>query len=158
MWKDELILRLMVSYTEFRYSLTSLSKRNNRLNLSETSLHAYFLKSGSSSAGIEFTYIMQADFVLFMYSELNHSDDKWWPESLVYLDHVSPSFEIFARAVSTKKFEKVRILLEIKNKNDLQPLFDSYSEGTRKPPNWGCRPSYVNPEKLMNYEQMVTLE
>ncbi|MFP1780314.1 hypothetical protein ACLEEB_14270 [Lonsdalea quercina] len=63
----------MIGYEVFREYLRSLEHRNNRLELRRLSIHADLLEQRSKASGIEFRYLMQADFILFceiVYSKL----------------------------------------------------------------------------------------
>jgi len=61
---------VMVSFTIFSQYMKSLKYRNKRLNLRRLSLRANFLKKRCQTIGIDFRYLMQADFVLFIRADL----------------------------------------------------------------------------------------
>lgn len=86
----------MVNFTVIRKHMRSLEHRNNRLKLRRLSVRADMLEQRSKSSGIEFRYLMQADFVLFMRAEIESQDDysRWWPETLVYVGRLHGPFEI----------------------------------------------------------------
>ncbi len=149
--------RDMFSYYHlFRSHLRSLQYRNERLRLNRQSLSADLLKERCKGIGIDFSYLMQANFVAFMRAEIEaESDYCWWyPETLLYLDRRS-AFEIFARSISKDYFSKVKGILVIDEAKDLEPLLQSYQNGSRKLPNWGYFNS-VNPAILMGFEQLAT--
>lgn len=106
---------VLVSFTVFRKYIGLLKHRNIRLGLRRLSLRADLLKERSSGIGIEFRHLMQADFVLFMRAELDTKDERniWWPEILLYLGDFHSPFEIFARAISKKYFDKIKCLFVI---------------------------------------------
>ena len=82
--------------------------RNRRLGLNLSSLHADLLKDRAVSSGVEFSYIMQADFVLFMRAEIE-KEGRWHPVTLVYSSSTFryvAAFEIFTRAQSKSYFNK----------------------------------------------------
>jgi hypothetical protein len=60
------------SYTVFQDQLKSLEYRNKRLSSRRLSIRADLLKERSEGSGLEFRYIMQADFVCFTNADLNH--------------------------------------------------------------------------------------
>jgi hypothetical protein len=151
------VQRDMFSYYHlFRSQLRSLECRNERLRLNRQSLSADLLKERCKGIGIEFSYLMQADFVAFMRAEIEAKSDYWWwyPETLLYLDRRS-AFEVFARSISKDYFNKVKGILAIDEAKDLEPLLQSYQNGSRKLPNWGYFNS-VNPAILMGFEQLAT--
>lgn len=147
---------VMVSYVVLRDSLRSLQHRNKRLELRRLSLRADLLKERCNGTGIEFRYLMQADFVAFMRAEIEVEDDymRWWPETLLYLGHFNGAFEVFARSVSKAYFNNAKGLIAIESVKDLEPLFKSYQDGTRKLPRWEFEG--FSPSVLLGYEQLAT--
>ena len=146
----------MLSFTEFRKNIQSLRHRNDRLNLNRISVRSDMLETRSNSSGMEFRYLMQADFVLFMRAEIENTGgfSRWWPETLLYLSSFHSSFEIFARAISKNYFEKIKCLLSIDKKEDLHPLLESYQKDQRRLPEYDWEP--INPSALLNYTQLAT--
>jgi len=144
----------MEPYDIFVPNLSSLEHRNQRLMLRRLSPTADLVKQRAELAGIEFRYLMQADFVLFMRAEIGNQ--RWWPHTLVYAARQYSAFEIFARAASRKYFDKVKVVLNIKAPADLQPLIQSYRDGSRNLPRWYAFDA-VEPLKLMGYEKLATL-
>lgn len=147
---------VMVSYVVFRTYLKSLQHRNQRLKLRRISMQADLLKERCAGTGIDFRYLLQADFVAFMRAEIQEKQDYrgWWPETLVYLGHFNSAFEIFARSVSKAYFEKAKVVLAISTPKDLEPLLKSYQDGSRTRP----RQEYGNlsPAALLGYEHLAT--
>ena len=64
----------MIPFHVFRRYIESLSYRNERLNLHRLSLRADLLKKRCQTTGIDFRYLMQADFILFIRTELYAED------------------------------------------------------------------------------------
>lgn len=147
---------VMVSYVVFREYMRSLEHRNNRLSLRRLSVRADLLKERCNGTGIDFRYLLQADFVAFMRAEVEAKDDRnhWWPETLLYLGHFNSPFEIFARSVSKAYFDKTKILLAIETPKDLEPLLRSYQDGSRRLPRWKFEG--FNPSALLGYEHLAT--
>ena len=147
---------VMVSFSVFRQYMKSLEYRNKRLNLRRLSLRADLLKERCQTTRIDFRYLMQADFVLFMKAELCAQDlfDGWWPETLLYLGHFPGSFEIFARAESKRYFEKMKCLFDIQNSDDFKQLLEEYKQGKRQLPRWEF--NSFNPVLLLNIEKLAT--
>jgi len=146
----------MVSFTIFRQYMESLEDRNRRLNLRCLSLRADLLKERCQTTGIDFRYLMQADFVLFIRAELYSEElsDGWWPETLLYLGRFPGLFEIFARAESKRYFEKIKCLFDIYSPDDLKQLLEEYKQGRRKLPRWQFES--FNPALLLNIEKLAT--
>lgn len=147
---------VMASFPIFREYMRSLEARNKRLNLRRLSLRADLLEERSKSSGLEFRYLMQGDFILFMRAEIEDKDgySGWWPETLLYLFRFHSAFEVFARSVSTAYFDKVKCLLSINKKEDLSDLLTSYRNGTNRLPRWEM--NSVNPYGLLGYEELAT--
>jgi len=147
---------VMVSFTVFREHMRLLEHRNTRLELRRLSLRADILEERSKSSGLKFRYLMQGDFILFMRAEIEDSDgySGWWPETLLYLFRFHSAFEIFARGISVKYFEKIKCLLAIEKKEDLNDLLGSYKQGQGRLPRWDI--NSVNPSGLLGYEQLAT--
>ena len=143
----------MVQFPVFREFMPSLEKRNQRLELQRLSLRSDLLKERSQSSGIDFRYIMQGDFVLFMRSEIEQVDFRWFPDTLLYACRYPKTFEIFARSVSRNYFEKVKCLLNVRKLGDLRELVEAYKID-RRPPNWGHES--LNPAVLLGYERLAT--
>ncbi len=143
---------VMVSYEIFYRNMSSLNHRNKRLALRRLSLRADILEKRSSVFGVEFKYLMQADFILFMRAQIN--EGHWWPETLLYIGRFYGPFEIFARSVSSLYFEKVKCLLNINQPSDLTELLESYKNGKRALPTWEF--NSFDPALLLGYEQLAT--
>lgn len=148
----------MVSYSVFLDDVNSLDHRNKRLDLQRLSLRADLLKQRSSGSGLDFRNLMQADFILFLRKEI-HSGDSffgWWPETLLYVErHNRAPFEVFARSRSKRFFERTKVLLGIRSKKDLGPLFNGYSQGKRDAPQWNFHS--INPAILVGYDKLSTI-
>jgi len=143
---------VMVSFITFRQYIKSLENRTIRLNLRRLSLRADLLKERNKLSGIEFRYLMQADFVLFIRADLDSEGSRWWPETLIYLGHFNSAFEIFARANSRKYFNKIKIILGIDSPEGLDNLLNKYREEKRTIPRWESES--FNPSSLLGYEQL----
>ena len=146
---------VMVSFIKFREHMRSLEHRNDRLKLNRLSVRADMLETRSKSSGIEFRYLMQADFVLFMRAEVESEDfySRWWPETLLYVRRFHSPFEMFARSVSRKYFDKVKCLLAIEKPEDLNNLFDDYKNGKQQLPRWQF--DSFNPAILLGFDQLA---
>jgi hypothetical protein len=146
---------VMVNYFIFQQHLNSLDRRNQRLNLRRLSIQADLIKDRCIGTGVDFRYLMQADFVAFMRGEIGSKIEtsRWWPETLVFLGYSSAPFEIFARSISSAFFNKMKILLGIDVAKDLESLFALYRDGSRRLPKWGF--NGLNPAVLLNYTNLA---
>lgn len=147
----------MCGHGVFVRSTTSLDNRNRRLNLRRLCLRADLIESRSKSSGIDFRYILQGDFVLYLRSELDKIDayNKWFPITLVYVSRVPQAFEVFARSISKRYFNRVKCLLNVEKPDDLRELLESYETNPELLPRWEF--NRINPAKLLGYEQLATI-
>lgn len=146
---------VMVGYGVFRNYIISLEHRKNRLKLGRLSLHADLLKQRSEGSGIDFRYLMQADFVLYVRATIQQSDYlRWFPETLLYLGHFYTAFEIFARSSSKSYFDKVKCILNIDKLSDIGELIESYHSGKRQLPTW--QGNSFSPPVLLGHDQLAT--
>jgi len=145
---------VMVSFAMFREPLRSLAHRNKRLNLRRLSVRADLLNERCSGTGVDFRYLMQADFVAFMRAELEATERmvSWWPETLLYRQ--KGPFEIFARSISKHYFDKVKVLLAINSPKDLEPLLNRYQDGSQRLPRWEFES--FDPATLLGFENLAT--
>jgi hypothetical protein len=150
---------VMVSFFVFRQYIESLERKKDILILDNSSLRADLLKQRCQTTGIDFRYLMQADFVLFIRTELHSTDsyDMWFPDTLVDLHHMYGPLEIFARAESNQYFEKIKCLLNIESPNDLKQLVKQYQQGIKQLPHRGIFPPSFDPMVLLNIEKLASL-
>lgn len=147
----------MVGFHVIRQYMETLTHRNQRLGLRKLSLRAHMLKERCQATGIEFKYLMQADFVAFMRAELwkKSEYERWWPETLLYLDNFGGSFEIFARYISQNYFDRVKPMLGIESKNAMDDLLNSYAQDRSLLPRWDS--NSFSPQTLLGYEDLCTV-
>lgn len=106
---------------------------------------------------ISFNDIMQADFILFLRSELNDKINyiyRWFPHSLVYSITRSAKFEKFLRSESTKYFNKFKIVLGVNNIDEFKELIKDFRDGKRKAPTW--QHESIDPGYLANIDKLAT--
>lgn len=149
----------MAPFTYFNCFPRSFANRNKRLNLRRLSLVADLFKGRAKRHDLLFVNVMQADFLLYLRTELIPATEGffrrvWWPETLVYASHRHPVFEVFARAQSTKYFNQMKVTLGITEKDNLLKLKDDYQSGQRKIPQWDF--DRFDPIFLMNLDKIAT--
>ncbi len=148
---------LKMSYRVFYNPVRSLKTVNDRLPNPKHSPHAALLNDGAEYENIDFRYLMQADFMLFMRREMLATDwsDRWWPITLLY--EVFPddsTFEIFVRARSIEYFDKIKDLIGFNDRSDINKLSNLYASGTRNPLVVCHHP--LNIEARMGFENLAT--
>ncbi len=147
----------MTNFTKFRSYIKSLEHRNNRLELRRLSVRSDILEQRSSSSGLDFKYLMQADFVLFMRADIDRKEvyNSWWPETLLYARRHHGAFEIFARSISKSYFDKTKCLLNISSPKELLPILESYENNAREIPRWEM--DSFSPINLLGFEKLASL-
>ena len=143
----------MVGFEAFCRYVRSLDEaRNKRLQLRRTSVHADLLRGRCKGVGLDFQEIMQADFILYIHSQIKGS--YWWPRTLLSIVHSSAPFEIFARSKSAAYFSKAKILLGIDSKDQLGLLLEELKTGQKQLPHWQGYPLDV--AALSGFDQIAT--
>lgn len=141
------------NYECFYNDIASLNHRNQRLQLNRKSLSADITKEFNSTSNVDFSSLMQTDFLLFVRCQI-HSGH-WWPKTLVYLGHYPGAFEIFTRSASAQYFENLKKILKITGKHELaQFVTDANQRGSHYYgfSNWG-----VDWKRLMNLDDLSCL-
>ncbi len=148
---------LMVPFGGIHRYMASLEERNKRLELRRLSLRADLLEGRSKGSPLAFPQVMQADFMLFIRSCLDSSEDSfdWFPETMLYVYHFAGPFEVFARAKSKSYFDRMKIVLGIESKDQLAPLLESFKTGGRDLPRWQHKT--FSPASLMAYSDLSTI-
>ncbi|MEI7457354.1 MAG: hypothetical protein WCK93_11595 [Nitrosomonadales bacterium] len=146
----------MVPFEVFHQHIKSLEHRNKRLELRRLSLRADLLEQRSKGSGIEFRYLMQADFILFMRDNIDRPNDQWhwWPETLLYIVRHSGPLEVFARSRSTSYFERAKILLGVESKAALAPLLEAFGAERQRLPRWEF--TTLSPSGLLGFNEIAT--
>jgi hypothetical protein len=116
------------------------------------------LRDRAKLANINFSDLMQADFVLFIRDAFDSlrggKENRWYPEVLIFLGHGDRVFEIFARAKSTQYFEKIKAVIGIRNASELPDFLREFGKSLYVP-----RFNYLsfNPSALMNADQIASV-
>lgn len=145
-----------VSYIEIRQHLETIEHRNKRLSLRRLSLRADLLEQNSKTSGLPFRYLMQADFICFIRSQLTKEGHYygWWPETLLYAKHSYGAFEVFARSMSKIYLAKVLPLLGVTEINSIKEKLATYANDRQSLPSW--QHQSFSPATLMGIDQLGT--
>jgi hypothetical protein len=107
--------------------------RKKRLSLNRTSLRADFLSERTKGAAIDFSELMQADFVLYIRdaaeAAARNGHNRWFPVTLVYAADRYVPFEIFARARSASYFQQIAPMLGLTSPSDFVALLGRFGKG-----------------------------
>lgn len=141
------------NYECFYKDVGTLNQRNQRLQLNRTSLSADLTKEFNVTSSVDFSSLMQTDFLLFVRCEI-HSGH-WWPKTLVYLGHYPGAFEIFTRSASAQYFESLKKILKVTGKGELEQFVaDATQRGGRY---YGFSTWGVDWKRLMNLDDLGCL-
>jgi TIR domain len=144
------------SYAIFDESTQSFEMRNRRLGTRKVSLAADLLRERNVGSGVDFNHILAADFVAYLRGRSGDSWRKWWPDTLLYVDHYAGPFEVFARAKSSRYFNRIREMLGVADVTHLQAeLAAIEKEDHRNLP--GAPFHRPNILRLANSEALATL-
>jgi hypothetical protein len=145
----------MRSYIAFREHMKSLVYRNERLNLRRLSVRADLLVERNKGTGIDFKYLMTADFVLYLRSLGRDKWRMWWPETLLYTERFGGPFEIFARAKSQRYFQRIKALLGVDDKAQLGHALDKIENEPNRIPRWDYES--IEPRQLIGFDTIATV-
>lgn len=149
----------MRTYSFFHDYIKSFEQRNERLKLNRISLRAELLKQRAASNGLDFKFIMVADFILYLRSDFSGPWSSWWyPEALIYTTFRSRlPFEICARSKSAKYFERVKRLFGVKDKTALEArILKIESDPRNFLPRWNYES--LNPRMLLQLDAISTTD
>lgn len=145
----------MRSYIAFREHMKSLVYRNERLNLRRLSVRADMLVERNKGTGIDFKYLMMADFVLYLRSQNKDMRRMWWPETLLYTERFGGPFEIFARAKSQRYFQRIKALLGVHDKAELGLVLNEIENDRNRIPRWDFES--IEPRRLIGFDAIATV-
>lgn len=149
----------MHAFTYMRQHLHYFSIRKEKLGLNRHCLHADILKERSAGSGVDFSNLMQADFLLYLREGLLLKEDdlpEWWPVTLVYATRGYGVFELFDRAQSENFFfHKVAPFLRIEFKDQLKDYFAALRANPNRLPSWQM--DRIIPWELAGYDKLCTL-
>ncbi len=135
------------AFDEFQDYVQSLDEtRKNRLGLRRMSLTSDMLKERATRKDLTFNDLMQAEFVLIVYSLLHLTGRAWFPTILIYASHGGGPFEMFLRGTSRRGFQSLKELFEVESAADLVKRLDA--NGARY--SWGRGLDSIDPHTLMN--------
>jgi hypothetical protein len=141
----------------FSVSIESLDRRKQRLQLNHLSLQAKLLNDRAKMSGVSFDELMQADFTLFIREASDalkaNRQNRWYPDTLVYMRGSDRPFEIFARARSNKYFDKVKHAVGVDDKAGFVTLIEAFGQRLYRP-QWHYH--NLNPAGLVGIEQIAT--
>ena len=119
----------LTSFSNIWKDLDSLNNMNNRLKLGRKSIHADMLKQRSVPQLVTFQELMQADILLYIRDIMDCMNIgnklRWHPITLKYSEKQVKPFELFIRAKSMKYFEKIKGIMNIENKEELENIWNS---------------------------------
>jgi hypothetical protein len=113
----------MVPTSVIDSDVRSLEMRNQRLNLRRTSIRADLLHERCNGGPVRFSSLAQADVLLFLLFKRSKAR-WWWPHTIVYLGSGRAPLPVFARANSTKFFNRLRVLFGLDTADQMRAWID----------------------------------
>jgi hypothetical protein len=147
-------------FSEITQEMESLNRRNDRLKLNRP-IRVNLLKKRSEATGCDFQQLMQADFVLYVrdcldvlryQGEKDFPHQRWFADTMIFIERFHGAFEIFARAESTEYFNRLKCLFDINEKKDLEAVLQAIREGRLFSPKWGWELVAV----LLGFDKLAT--
>lgn len=143
-----------VSFTNLRDYMRSFESRDGRLR--RLSSRADLLKQRAETAGFDFKWLMQADFVLYLRATLaNDYMVRWWPETLLYAAHSYGPMELFARSRSASYYEQASKVLGGIPSDDLKAHIAALQKDPQSVPQWQF--DRFEPAVLAGIDKLATL-
>lgn len=109
-----------VNFIRFNSSIDSLNHRNSRLKLNRVSIQADTVREVVGRVPIEFSEYLQADFVLFLYSDRRIANGIWWPDSNIFAVDQGGAYPIFVRAQNASLPDTIMSILNLDEKEKLE--------------------------------------
>lgn len=155
--------RNLVSFATFRpYCKTIEEDRKRRINNHSYNVTSSIVAENINSKLIELIDLVEADYILYLRSNLDQTLDEytyhsWYPYNLVSARHTY-SLPIFIKGVSKEYFKNIAIILGVGNKDNLVKIIEqkckenSFSEINHL----GSKPCEHH-KRLMNLEKLNTV-
>jgi hypothetical protein len=143
--------------TVFASELRSLEHRNRMQPSRWTSPLGTLLKDRASNSKTKFTDIMQADFLMYLHSQLHLRDqyvNYWWPATLVYSTSTEGQMTIFAKSASKKYLNQVLSMIGVSSVSDISSFLEVMKKDPRQLPSWNYHT--LNPAMLIGLEKLGT--
>lgn len=146
----------LYSFVIFRTFMSSIEHRNHRLKLRRISIRSDLLVERATRKDINLMDLMQADYILFLRSELveNGFLDRWFPHTLLYVKFRRPKFEKFLRAKSKKYFDKFKVALGVNSLDEFIALLTEFKELKRNILEW--HEESLNPGYIINLDELAS--
>lgn len=144
--------RKVASFLAFREHAVSFDTRGQRTK--RLSARADLLKELCSGVFVDYSGLMQADFVCYLRAALR--EEQWWPETLLFAAYQYGPFELFARASSHRYLTTLLPLFGIVDVGQLRVQLELLSRRGREAVPW--RFEGLSVATLANLEGMGSME
>ncbi|SDN91963.1 SEFIR domain-containing protein [Janthinobacterium sp. OK676] len=144
----------IVDFSLFNGHIQTLDIRNDRMETRYLSPIGMLMKERLTGTGITEVKLAQAEFVVYLRSEIlsvakESWHSSWWPNMFIFAKSSNGAFEIFARAQSRAYFDRIKGMLGVKQLIDFDPVLEAH-KSTQRTPRFGY--------KMMNISQLIGLE
>lgn len=114
-----------ITFESFNFRLVSLDDiRNKRLELRRVSVTVDLLTERATINPIDKKYLVETDLILYYLSALYKHKYIWFPRCSIYWRYRSIAIGIFKKLISKKYFEKVKLLFNVQNIEELKTNLD----------------------------------
>ena len=145
----------MINFDNIHRHLESLEKFSEKHDPEQEAPRGVLLKKRCAGSGIDFRYIIQADFTIYLRAELFYHPyySQWYAETLYFLKSPHSVLELYKRARSEKYFDRMKSILDVRTPADITPLIVSYEKEKRELPR-GLKAE--SPGRLMGYKTLAS--
>jgi hypothetical protein len=123
------------------------------LRLGRQSARADLLKERNQASGVDFSYILSADLIMYLRST-RFERTYWRPETLIWTTFRGATLEMFSRAKSTRYFDRMKRVLGVSDKPELGALLDEIERTPNLLPRWDF--DSINPRMLVQFDGLCT--
>lgn len=128
----------VLDFSVFNGHIQTLDVRNDRLNTRFISPIGMLLKERLTGTGLTEVKLAQAEFVVYLRSEISSVSSEswhgtWWPNLFVFTNSSHGPLEIFARAQSKVYFDRIKNMFGITQPSDLNLVLEAHKKTQRGP-------------------------
>lgn len=136
-------------------NIDSLEGRNSRLSLNRASIHSDLIKQTCELVNIDFTEFMQAEFIIYLQTALEHTGYCWWPDSNLYAADSHGAYPWFARATVSPYREHIMGLIGPRSREEVESLIDGLKTERIPQVRWRSAFSTLPSIQLGNFKEIA---
>jgi hypothetical protein len=141
------------AYIEFRPYIESFEHRNKIKSLNRISLHADVISETHEHSIVPLDRFLEADLILYVRGLLAPKYN-WYPVSAIWLSRTYGTVRLFARAESTRYYDRIKTLFFSKTADELRTELVPYVSGQQNVVRFDYETLPL--ARLLNLEQLAT--